>query len=649
MAGLPRRLGGLGAALIGTLLLLAVIAVQGRPTVFTDSDNYFKAGRALLRGEPGVVAPSPGAAPATPRETAVAKRKQAFALTSMAARSPYYGALLYGLSQVGTIWLVAAVQAFAMAWLLLLLWRSMAPGSPAWTYYALMAALAGLTSLPFVAGFTVPDIFAAGAIMAAVLLVAYRDRLERWEQAGVWLLLAYACAIHASHLLTTAVLLGLGLAAAWRLQAPGRAMAGAALLIGAALIAAQLLNTAYAAAVRAETGGELRHPPFLAARVLADGPGRAYLRQACARGEGWTLCRFTHKPLDDSDEILWSNKPPLGVFNLASPAQRLAIEQQEPAFVAAVIAHDPWGQFAASMRNWGRQLVGVHLDEAVKDPSIYLRNRYWRTTNLAPLIRAVGPCTARDGCKPRFGMDVLKALHRGVLLLTLAFLVWRLAQADVAAAFRRQDWSQGQGRALAAFGLILAAVVINAAVCGILSGPFPRYQTRVVWLIVAGAGLLSLAFATARTEASRPRGGLARLGQAVAGRIEPAFLKFGLVGAVGFATDAAILQVLVHGVNLDPFAGRLISFGLAVLVTWQLNRAFTFKVAEPATAREALLYFGVQGAGGVANLAVYSAALLVAPSLRGMLLIPLALGSAAGLCLTYLGSKHLAFHKAAPP
>jgi hypothetical protein len=59
-----------------------------------------------------------------------------------------------------------------------------------------------------------------------------------------------------------------------------------------------------------------------------------------------------------------------------------------------------------------------------------------------------------------------------------------------------------------------------------------------------------------------------------------------------------------------------------------------------------LIYAAVQGAGGIANIGIYTLAIAVAPSLKHMLLVPLAIGSAAGLCLTFLGSKHLAFRPA---
>jgi hypothetical protein len=36
-------------------------------------------------------------------------------------------------------------------------------------------------------------------------------------------------------------------------------------------------------------------------------------------------------------------------------------------------------------------------------------------------------------------------------------------------------------------------VVLNALVCGALSGPFPRYQARIVWLFTAAALGLEIA------------------------------------------------------------------------------------------------------------------------------------------------------------
>jgi putative flippase GtrA len=131
-------------------------------------------------------------------------------------------------------------------------------------------------------------------------------------------------------------------------------------------------------------------------------------------------------------------------------------------------------------------------------------------------------------------------------------------------------------------------------------------------------------------------------------RIDPNFLRFGMVGMVGFIVDAAVLHAMVGLVHLDPYTGQLVAFCVAVTTTWLLNRTFTFRHASAhGPMRQAALYLAVQGAGGLANFAVYAGLLTLVPALTSMLLIPLAFGAGAGLCLTFAGSKYIAF-KAAP-
>jgi putative flippase GtrA len=253
-------------------------------------------------------------------------------------------------------------------------------------------------------------------------------------------------------------------------------------------------------------------------------------------------------------------------------------------------------------------------------------------------------------------------LHSGLTIAGLALIAWRLAVLGLPmigwrlglSEFRRippelaPAWSDDRARLLTVLILLLGAVVINAFVCGALSGPFGRYQARITWLITAGASLsvISVIPATfgqmllARLQPIRDL----PLVQAFERRIDPAFLRFGLVGATGFAIDASVLHMLVGLAKFDPITGRLCSFSVALGATWLLNRSFTFRGPTlHGTTRQALIYAAVQGAGFVANMGVYTLAITVAPALRHMLLIPLAMGSAAGLCLTFLGSKHLAF------
>ena len=83
----------------------------------------------------------------------------------------------------------------------------------------------------------------------------------------------------------------------------------------------------------------------------------------------------------------------------------------------------------------------------------------------------------------------MKWLHTAVLALSLAFAAWRFSRPDAWAALRARDWSAPSVRLLALGLTVLGVVVLNAGVCGVLSGAFSRYQARIIWLIPAAAGL----------------------------------------------------------------------------------------------------------------------------------------------------------------
>lgn len=661
---MSRRLPSWVLALIGALMVLTVVRVNGQPTVFTDTDDYFVHGYRIAQTLKWSIVGWDQDRPETPQEWADYRADQkeiSFGHTSMGARSPYYGMFLYGLQKLGTLWLLAAAQAAIASWLIALLWRSMAPSAPAWSYAVLMATLAGLTTLPYVAAFALPDIFAAGVCASVALLVVYRERLARWEQAGVLAVLVAAMTFHTSHVLLTASLIPIALLVAWLMKAQRRQLLISGGMLLGALAAAVVLVGGYSAGIKLTTGDDFGRPPFLTARVLADGPGRQFLRWSCAHGGKWAFCRFKNLPLTNSEDIIWSDKPEKGAFNLATWAERIAMSRQDMRFFLATVAYDPAGQIGASLKNWGLQLVRIRADDPLLDPSVYLRNKYWRTTDLVGLIKAAGPCTPKGGCVPRFKVVTLEWINTAVVLLALGMIGWRLARSDMRRLLRRRDfdWEAPLTQVLAATVLIAAGVVINAAVCGVFSIPVARYQSRVIWLIPALGGILGLSLVTARRWAKIridvPETWLDRLrplierARPITDRIEPAFLRYGLVGATGFVVDALILHAATHA-GLNYFSGRLVSFSVAVVCTWQLNRSFTFRTpAAHGKAKEAALYVAVQCAGGAANIGVYSAAILIAPVLKDWLLIPLAVGSAAGLGLTYLGSKHLAFKAAHAP
>src|SRR5580704_15126374 len=135
-----RRLLSFLPVLAGILMLMAVVLINGRPSVFTDTDDYFVEGRTFaytMAYALHLKAPDPP--PTTAEDIADAQQAAKdlhMSHTEIGARSPYYGLLLYGSQRIGTIWLTTALQAAIGAWLVFLLWRTAAPRAPPWTAYA---------------------------------------------------------------------------------------------------------------------------------------------------------------------------------------------------------------------------------------------------------------------------------------------------------------------------------------------------------------------------------------------------------------------------------------------------------------------------------------------------------------------------------
>jgi putative flippase GtrA len=645
--------------LAGTLMLMTVVMLNGRPSVFTDSDDYFVEGRTFAYTIAYALhLKQPDPPPSTLEDMADAKEAAEdlhMSHTEIGARSPYYGLLLYATQRIGTIWLTTAVQALVGAWLVMLLWRTALPGAPAWSAYAAQAAVAFGSCLAFFAAFTMPDVFAGYAVAAASLLLVFWERLARFERISLAILLAAAMSFHTSHWLDVLGLLAMAALVLRFFRAPGRAMLAPMLTVGLCIVGAIAAGAVYKEAVKLKTGDEMRRPPFLAMRVVADGPGREFLRARCGHdGVNYVLCQFKHLPLNDSQDMLWSDDRKKGIFNVTSYENRLQMEREENRFVLQAVAFDPLGQVFASLRNWATQLVMVYLDDPLKNPHYYLTNAYWSTTNLPWLINHAANC-GRDhwGCSPRLTVEGSGWLYGSLTVFSLIVVVLCLFRSDLKTALARRAlaWDDERARMVAMVALLVGAVVINALVCGALSGPFARYQARISWVVVAAASL-SLLSALPLLRAASPPSWLLRmralpLAQAFERRIDPAFVRFGLVGAAGFGVDWVILHAMMDVVRLNWFTGRLVSFSVAVLTTWLLNRSFTFREANrSAPIRQAFIYALVQGAGGIANIAAYSAAIAAAPAMKTMVFVPLAIGSAAGLCLTFVGSKHLAFRPA---
>src|SRR5262245_10442707 len=110
------------------------------------------------------------------------------------------------------------------------------------------------------------------------------------------------------------------------------------------------------------------------------------------------------------------------------------------------------------------------------------------------------------------------------------------------------------------------------------------------------------------------------------------FLRFAVAGATGFAVDAGLVMLFRHVFGWQPIVARLPAFAVALVVTWLINRAWTFRHARAGRNvwAEFASYGAVQVTGGAANIGIYALAVTLIGDKPLQLLIALAAGAGTG-------------------
>jgi len=438
-----------GAGVLAGALLMTWPALFNRyPLLFPDSMTYLEGGRPTA---------------------------QALFLHNL---SDYYGmrSVIYSLGIFPfhwnvTLWPIVALNALVTAFVIWLVVRSILQRQTMWCYLVLCALLSLLTSLSWFVGLIMPDILTPVLCLSIYLLVFARETLSRVERLAVILIAGWAVASHATHLMIACgicVVLILPAVLRWqsmhrRLRAVGE-VAMIVLLAAAAQVALNMyLNDDFS------LYGD--RPPFLMARVIADGPGRRYLEQHCVEPK-YAICEDVHDLPDSTDSFLWSSD---GVWERASEEKQMRLRREEIPFVLATIRTYPREQLLKSAVNFWQQLTTFGLNDLgsskwllkefdqvlPKGRSSYLKSRQVRNALSLDFFTSVQIC------------GVIGSL---VVICLLAPYILR----------RRPARLIGLGL------IIVATVIFNAFLTGVISGPEDRYQGRVIWLLPFLAGVLAL-------------------------------------------------------------------------------------------------------------------------------------------------------------
>ena len=399
----------------------------------------------------------------------VADRKAPFA-----GRSIYYGALLKLGDAYGMMWPSIVLQAAALLLAIALTLRHTV-GLSLSSVSAATVALALTTPVAFFASRLMPDAFAGVTILAIANLAVYGSHMSRAHLIAWTGLLSAGLLFHNTHVLIALSLLGACLFGCLLSRAPVSWLGLGCVLLG--VLVAFAGDATFALATKKAFGVTPIRPPFLTARLIADGPGTAYLRASCP-ASGFAVCRFVDRlPGATADLFLWSPDPARGgVFTPASPDVRRSLSDEQFRFAIAVLRFDPVGEAIAMARNALLQAGMV----SISDFNLNQQDKAEFRQELPPrYLEAVERTASWRDTIPVTDMSAVILI---VLLLSSAYVVRFLV-------FRRRDNARGRGlEKLVVF--IVIGVLVNALVCGTLSEPYDRYQARVVWLIPFLAGLI---------------------------------------------------------------------------------------------------------------------------------------------------------------
>lgn len=473
---------------VTALVSLWPALLNGGPIWMPDTPSYMRAadaGYARLVGvstdwsakaqhlrDPGVV-PAPEAG-----GTAVGRAMPAEPPVTLKGRSVYYGALLYAADLAGSLWWALLVQALLAALCITVTLSALgqAVGDGARSPPALLVGLglAIATPLGFFVSYLMPDIFGGLALLAMMNLLFLGKQLSRRARIFLVAVLAYALLSHNLNL-TLALLLLIGVVAIRLTRSRGLDVRSMAAVAGCVLVgfAGQ---AAFDLTVKRLTGAAPVRPPFLAMRLIADGPGLAYLAENC-RERPFVYCRLDTTSLPHSDTLLWSADPERSLFRGLSYAEQRAAAAQQTEFALAVLQDRPLEVVGALSLDVLEQLF--RFDMRGFSYSSEVRQRY---ADSVPerLFDNIRQSRAFNGTLVLRPTELLAAITTAVSLLLIGGFLYRTRN--------RPDFASIRAACL----FILAAIALNAALCGALSGPKGRYQMRLIWIVpLVAAGLMA--------------------------------------------------------------------------------------------------------------------------------------------------------------
>jgi hypothetical protein len=373
------------------------------------------------------------------------------------SRSTVFGLYLH-FGEDSSFWINLGIQALASLWILQLTLRVLGMIRPL-RLLGLSLVMVMTTALPWLASMLLTDILAGLSLLSLFLLVLHGDRISGIEKFSLFVFTAFAAATHSA---TLGVLLGL-CCVGWivrpflpaRIAVAGLVQGSMTLVAGAVM----LLSANFA------LSGQWAWTPggygVAFGRMLQDGIVTRYLRDHCPQAQ-LKLCPYRDQLPATADEFLWGDS----MFNTLG---RFKGMNDEMGFIVTrSLAEYPLWQAEAAIAATAQQLVHVATGEGTNGwiPHTYGIIEHYIPAQLKPM---------RAARQQHWEIDftAINWIHVPIALLSILL---------VFAIFGHAIWR----RRLDDLGLLAATVSLallgNAFICGVISGPHDRYGARLVWV-----------------------------------------------------------------------------------------------------------------------------------------------------------------------
>lgn len=379
-------------------------------------------------------------------------------------RDPIYGYVAAVLHGRHTLWGVAVGQSLLSAWIL---WEVVGQmfheRGRAAAFLAVTALLAVGSSLPWFSAQVMPDIWGALAVLMVALL-ALTD-LPAWKRAALALLLAVALACHLSFLPLGAglllLLLGLRIVLIRKGLVVRLGWTAIAVAVAPSLIVAANLSLGGPAAL-----SQTSHA-FLLARMMQDGLAKRTLDRLCP-DPTLKLCALKDRLPTSANDFLWSDSEAFALVG-----GWLDSREEANRIIAASFDLFPAEHVVSAVKLSVQQLIWFSTGDGLESQA-----EPWGVieAHLPRDFPSYEAARQQTGLLPLRSINDIHVPLAALAMLSLPLLLW--------AAWRSRRW-----RGAAALVLIGGALLGNAVICGVLSNPNDRYESRVVWLAVFALGL----------------------------------------------------------------------------------------------------------------------------------------------------------------